>query len=663
MRSLRSNLSKALVLLFVAFACLIVAFMPTFGANAQTADASDFYMMQGASVRLGSSESSETFKGIRFGSVITTSYYNELGEGVELHTLYGPASKYNAITDLTVDNYASNGFKDFKYENLIATVEDGVEAYRFNLVIDYSNLSSELLDSAFGVELMVRTYAKTANGDIIYAVENDNVRSMRGVALEALEKETNLQDWQVKALSQYIALTDNLTEYVNDAVATVDADGNFTVVNYDTEYVGEYKAFIGAEYIGIVTASNGIFNIDTTNFVDGEEYALKLVATNGSVVKQSVVLEEVVAETVSYTLKKEYVEVSDITGGITYYRSLANENYRQGYVFDANWTVDLTEYLDGASVLSVKLGEADYSTNYADGKLTIAKADLKTLYGNNNFELVAIVEENGKVVKNINVNIPVYFADVVFTTAVDFMAMPCYAGKAGLNGKAYQLDPNAHSAATPVLGGHFVLAENIDYTGFTYSMVYPHDDGINGFWHGVLDGDGHVVDNLTMSNNHALFATHFNSTIKNIAFTNVVWSSNNIYRGFLAWNFRDSNNAYENVYIQFKSVSSATNAFLLGFSYSNGGVKMGLNNVIIQVDEMLGSVSYYATIAGQLYEQTTSNVIVVGGDQLIAANKTIPSGITKVSTYAEISVNASDWNSAYWTVVDGVPYFNGTLAE
>ena len=637
MRTFRSKFSKALVLLFLAVTCLVVAFIPTFGAKAQTADASDFYMVQGASVRLGSSESSETFKGIRFGSVITTSYYNELGSGVELHTLYGPANKFNAITELTVDNYASKGFKDFKYENLIATTEDGVEAYRFNLVIDYSNLSNELLDTAFGVELMVRTYAKTANGDIIYAVENDNVRSMRGVALEALEKETNLKDWQVKALSQYVSLTDSLTEYENVEVATVDVNGNFVVVNYDTEYVGEYKAFIGAEYIGNVKVTDGTFNVNPANFVDGNEYALKLVATNGSVVKQTVTYSAETAKS-SVTLAKA-VDVELSRPNVTTFDIDLSSQADLG-------TLSKVTLVDGET--STVIESADYSLT--DGVLSVNIAAIGVRNFGKDLSIVADfnkVNSYGIVNKVVSVEKPFSTVSMVIGNADDLDAMQTVA-----DGLITEAD-----AKYPYYDGYFVLGANINYSGRQY--VTQGQNGPNTFgggFVGTLDGRGFNIDNFSFSSSvtmTGLFARLDGAgVVKNISFTNASIKSTAWGCGFIA---SHQSGRLENIFVHLTNVDTSIQRVWIFGSQSFYNTETTINCLAV-VDSVTGSVGWTRYLSQDT--GTISNVYAIGA--ITAAHAGGGATKSNYGAYASVSaaqgnISTTGWDEGFWKISNGIP--------
>ncbi len=277
---------------------------------------------------------------------------------------------------------------------------------------------------------------------------------------------------------------------------------------------------------------------------------------------------------------------------------------------------------------------------FANGKLAVARSAFGFNYGEKE---IVVTDDSGK-----TITIAAMLISKVLKNATDY---------ANWIKIAKACEQNA-----TLWGGYFRLGANITAT----SMVMFNrgaTDGSEGF-KGVFDGCGYVIDGL---NRNGLYTNAFVTTmtetgvLKNIAFTNVKITG--------AGNFLTSGGkgTIENVYVQYTEISAGSqyNGTIANF---NDGC--AIRNVFVDASK--------ATVVGNgstfriLTSGTASGFGGVFGvcpsenynpEQAIGDRGNNYAAIAYFANFDELKANETTqeklagWDSAYWTIVDGVPVF------
>ena len=276
---------------------------------------------------------------------------------------------------------------------------------------------------------------------------------------------------------------------------------------------------------------------------------------------------------------------------------------------------------------------------FANGKLTVARSAFGFNYGEKE---IVVTDDSGK-----TITIAATLISKVLKNATDY---------ANWIKIAKACEQNA-----TLWGGYFRLGANITVT----SMVMFNrgaTDGSEGF-KGVFDGCGYVIDGLNRNSwDSNAFVTTMTETgvLKNIAFTNVKITG--------AGNFLTSGGkgTIENVYVQYKEISAGSQYNGTIANFNDGSMR----NVFVDASK--------ATVVGNgstfriLTSNTTSGFGGVFGvcpsenykpEQAIGDRGNNYAAIAYFANFDELKVNAqtqeklAGWDSAYWTIVDGVPVF------
>ena len=277
---------------------------------------------------------------------------------------------------------------------------------------------------------------------------------------------------------------------------------------------------------------------------------------------------------------------------------------------------------------------------FANGKLTVARSAFGFNYGEKE---IVVTDDSGK-----TITIAAKLISKVLKNATDYANW-------------IKIAKACEQSAT-LWGGYFRLGANITAT----SMVMFNrgaTDGSEGF-KGVFDGCGYVIDGLNRNSwDSNAFVTTMTETgvLKNIAFTNAKITG--------AGNFLTSGGkgTIENVYVQYTEISAGSqyNGTIANF---NGGCAM--RNVFVDASK--------ATVVGNgstfriLTSNTTSGFGGVFGvcpsenynpEQAIGDRGNNYAAIAYFANFDELKANETTqeklagWDSAYWTIVDGVPVF------
>ena len=279
---------------------------------------------------------------------------------------------------------------------------------------------------------------------------------------------------------------------------------------------------------------------------------------------------------------------------------------------------------------------------FANGKLTVARSAFGFNYGEKE---IVVTDDSGK-----TITIAATLISKVLKNATDYANWIKIA--------------KACEQSETLWGGYFRLGANITAT----SMVMFNrgaTDGSEGF-KGVFDGCGYVIDGLNRSSwDSNAFVTTMTETgvLKNIAFTNVKITGEG--------NFLTSGGkgTIENVYVQYTEISVGDNG---GNTATIANFQDGciMRNVFVDASK--------ATVVGSgatfriLTSGTASGFGGVFGvcpsenynpEQAIGDRGNNYEAIAYFANFDELKANETTkkklagWDSAYWTIVDGVPVF------
>ena len=277
---------------------------------------------------------------------------------------------------------------------------------------------------------------------------------------------------------------------------------------------------------------------------------------------------------------------------------------------------------------------------FANGKLTVARSAFGFNYGEKE---IVVTDDSGK-----TITITATLISKVLKNATDYANW-------------IKIAKACEQSAT-LWGGYFRLGANITAT----SMVMfnrGETDGSEGF-KGVFDGCGYVIDGL---NRNGLYTNAFVTTmtetgvLKNIAFTNVKITGEG--------NFLTSGGkgTIENVYVQYTEISAGSQNNGTIANFKDG---CAMRNVFVDASK--------ATVVGNgskfriLTSGTASGFGGVFGvcpsenynpEQAIGDRGNNYAAIAYFANFDELKANETTqeklagWDSAYWTIVNGVPVF------
>ena len=277
---------------------------------------------------------------------------------------------------------------------------------------------------------------------------------------------------------------------------------------------------------------------------------------------------------------------------------------------------------------------------FANGKLAVARSAFGFNYGEKE---IVVTDDSGK-----TITIAATLISKVLKNATDY---------ANWIKIAKACEQNA-----TLWGGYFRLGANITAT----SMVMFNrgaTDGSEGF-KGVFDGCGYIIDGL---NRNGLYTNAFVTTmtetgvLKNIAFTNVKITG--------AGNFLTSGGkgTIENVYVQYTEISAGSQYNGTIANFKDG---CAMRNVFVDASKatVVGSGSTFRILTSG----TASGFGGVFGvcpsenynpEQAIGDRGNNYAAIAYFVNFDELKANETTqkklagWDSAYWTIVDGVPVF------
>lgn len=276
---------------------------------------------------------------------------------------------------------------------------------------------------------------------------------------------------------------------------------------------------------------------------------------------------------------------------------------------------------------------------FANGKLTVARSAFGYNYG---AKQIVLTDDDGK-----TITIAATLVSKVLKNATDYAKWIKIA--------------NACETENQILGGYFQLGANI--TVETMVTFERYDvDGLYGF-KGVFDGCGYALDGLTATGNAFISCMTKDGVLRNIAFTNakVAGESNFLCSGGLG--------TIENVYVQYVSISAGSDNNGTIYNHCRLGQEGGkITGIFVDASQaaISGTGASFRLIGGNNNGYNGIFAVCPENYAITQARDTgtfADHAVCAFADFAELKANETtqsvikDWNSTYWTIVDGIPVF------
>lgn len=276
---------------------------------------------------------------------------------------------------------------------------------------------------------------------------------------------------------------------------------------------------------------------------------------------------------------------------------------------------------------------------FANGKLTVARSAFGYNYG---AKQIVLTDDDGK-----TITIAATLVSKVLKNATDYANWIKIA--------------NACETENQILGGYFKLGANI--TVETMVTFERYDvDGLYGF-KGVFDGCGYALDGLTATGNAFISCMTKDGVLRNIAFTNakIAGESNFLCSGGLG--------TIENVYVQYVSISAGSDNNGTIYNHCRHGQEGGkITGIFVDASQaaISGTGASFRLIGGNNNGYNGIFAVCPENYTITQARDTgtfADHAVCAFADFAGLKANETtqsvikDWDSAYWTIVDGVPVF------
>ena len=276
---------------------------------------------------------------------------------------------------------------------------------------------------------------------------------------------------------------------------------------------------------------------------------------------------------------------------------------------------------------------------FANGKLAVARSAFGFNYGEKE---IVVTDDSGK-----TITIAATLISKVLKNATDYANWIKIA--------------NACETENQILGGYFKLGANI--TSATMVTFERWDvDGAYGF-KGIFDGCGYAIDGLTATGNAFISCMTKDGVLRNIAFTNakIAGESNFLCSGGLG--------TIENVYVQYVSISAGSDYNGTIYNHCRSEQEGGkITNVFVDASQAVisGTGASFRLLGGSNTGYNGIFAVCPEGYTITQARDTgtfADHAVCAFADFDELKANETtqsvikDWNSAYWTIVDGVPVF------
>ena len=276
---------------------------------------------------------------------------------------------------------------------------------------------------------------------------------------------------------------------------------------------------------------------------------------------------------------------------------------------------------------------------FANGKLAVARSAFGFNYGEKE---IVVTDDSGK-----TITIAATLISKVLKNATDYANWIKIA--------------NACETENQILGGYFKLGANI--TSATMVTFERWDvDGAYGF-KGIFDGCGYAIDGLTATGNAFISCMTKDGVLRNIAFTNakIAGEGNFLCSGGLG--------TIENVYVQYVSISAGSDYNGTIYNHCRSEQEGGkITNVFVDASQAVisGTGASFRLLGGSNTGYNGIFAVCPEGYTITQARDTgtfADHAVCAFADFDELKANETtqsvikDWDSAYWTIVDGVPVF------
>ncbi len=207
-----------------------------------------------------------------------------------------------------------------------------------------------------------------------------------------------------------------------------------------------------------------------------------------------------------------------------------------------------------------------------------------------------------------------------------------------------KLNEDNISTLASATAGYFVLAEDIDMTGVTWTPSS---------FSGVLDGQGYTISNFSGT---SFFTNSAGAVIRNINFIDATFTSD----GFFAPGNGARTATLENCVLTFTQFGKDSGSWAALFGGQTGGI-LTLNNVYIEIpvttNDRLGAITKVAETGSKL-----TNVYLVGGNGSVHSTNS-SNNATFVRTNPTYAPNFVGEATIFTTTADMIASFNGNVPE
>ena len=210
--------------------------------------------------------------------------------------------------------------------------------------------------------------------------------------------------------------------------------------------------------------------------------------------------------------------------------------------------------------------------------------------------------------------------------------------------------------STTKFAGYYILANNVDATGYTHTHTFTGDyaelDRVG--LTGIFDGNGYTISNLNITCKHGLFGRVYGGTIKNVAFKNATLYAGRLTGFFAARIFGEA--VIDNLYLDLEYTGSQ---YWTGALASDIRSSVSIKNSIIEVDYKGGSQKYYGSIGGYTASDNSAYKPVFNNVYVVSTTPLFVNSVDNYATDASNRTNAAEY--AGFITCDGVKRFDSAL--
>ncbi len=636
---------KRIALLLSSTACLLLAFGVT-GVKAEATETEEpvkvFAMSRTAGVKFAKTATDKT--GIRFATRLNKAGFEAyVGDGTELTVTF------------EVDKAGNTDEGEAQSETYTITEKHFTD--KDEITLYYSilfNLNEDEILPASQMQLEAKCYLQDSTGEPVYA---ENCSATQGV----------VQD--MRSVASFNALQPSIT-------------GDLTAY-FGTQSTAEGTASYMSGTLGVKIDLGEEIGSDKTVYINTHKVDNAVIdGTILTISKED--MPEMLGEPLNPT---NYVQIFDAENNVTVKEltaapvaksvenfSAMDGDFNVAEILGESVTINAVETVSNSAVAE---GEEFAALTLADNKLS----GLETASDDWTNAVVRLTTDY--TVYDVNVKA----ATKIIDEAEDLKVFTVKAAEVAEGEAAHATEVRGFYALTKDIDASELALES--HSGYK-AKWYPTPDADKGFT-GTLDGQGYTISNLTVKG-EGLFSVVYGGTIKNIGFVNGKVEAGGGYTAFFAHKMILAE--LSNVYVHVTSLNGNKTTHSVLTNSTMHKVKM-TNVVVDYAQTEFDEGEYYASL-GLIDGKTTenqgvwNNVYTIGAaplatdegyimvasnqseaevtalkDKFLAGQTVTTLTVEGVKSYANAVAMATDTNdltafeSKYWTVKAGVPYWNG----